>query len=177
MQCQWQRKEKRSKVSVFRQREAEREKEVMASSTSPLLPTLHFIHPLFSIPSGQSLTITLFFSILHPPTSLSPALCLYFLHLSVTLSLPLHSPEMTSGMRDQAVKCQHFIHVGFFFRILIIDIHTQIFEGQKFQIVKFFKNHFLLSIISTSSSLDTQDLTFFFFFYRSTSAEGGAPTK
>lgn len=78
----------------------------MAARTSPLLArALHFIHPLFSIPSGQTLSVFL----TSPP---SPPYCISHssFHLSVTLS---YSPEMTSGMRDLAVKCQIFIDVFF----------------------------------------------------------------
>lgn len=39
----------------------------MTSSTSPLLATLLLSHPLFSIPPGQTLSITLFSSILSLP--------------------------------------------------------------------------------------------------------------
>lgn len=95
-------------------RKADGENEVMPASTSPLLSTLHFSHPLFSIPSGQTLSVFL----TSPPSPLHcishssfPSLYLSFLHLSVTLS---YSPEITPGMRDLAVKCQIFIDVFFF---------------------------------------------------------------
>lgn len=93
----------------------------------PPSPILHFIHSLFSIPSGQTLSVYLtspsssFMLYLNPPPH---SLCIFPISISLTVTIS-YSPEATSGVRGRAVKCQFYWCI--FFRILITGMFTVVF--------------------------------------------------
>lgn len=110
----------RGKENKYKQRAAEGESEVMAAATSPLHPPLHpsIIQYTFRSNSQCLLDISLLCSILYPPL-----LRIFPLSISLTVT-HFYSPEITSGLRDLVVKCQIFIDVFSFFRILIRGTST-----------------------------------------------------
>lgn len=121
-------KKKAAKKANLDKEKQLRENQVMAAPTSPLHPSLQpsIIQYTFRSNSQCLLDISPFFSVLYLPLLFSPH-C-FFLRLSVTFS---YSPEMTSGMRDPAVKCQNFIdvYIYIFLRILIKASNKDFFKG------------------------------------------------
>ncbi len=146
------RRRSKERQGIHRGTKTDGENEVMRAPTSPRLSTLHSNHPLFSIPSGQTLSVFL----TSPPSPLYicishssfPSLHLSFLHLSVTLS---YSPEMTPGTRDLAVKCQIFIDVFFFKNFNYTNMHMDFWRVEVPDGKEKFFCHLLLSFFSTSS--------------------------
>lgn len=98
----------------------------MTSSTSPLLATLLLSHPLFSIPPGQTLSITLFSSILSLPLLFPRSVSL--LSPALRHPLPPRSPDMTSGMGRPSCEMSKIHPCIIFFLSLIqkfkfLDMH------------------------------------------------------
>lgn len=90
----------------------------MTSSTSPLLATLLLSHPLFSIPPGQTLSITLFSSILSLPLLFPRSVSSRF-SPALRHRLAPRSPDMTSGTGRPGCEMSKIPQLSILFFLLL----------------------------------------------------------